>query len=62
MQNSFRRSNLELRGPRSGLRIAFRSHHGVDKAPEAPPGSFLNSKLHPKRKFREQQTPEFRKF
>eukprot|EP00969_Alexandrium_andersonii_P241981 10686869-Alexandrium_andersonii.AAC.1 len=45
MQNGLTRSNLELRGPRSGLKIAPRSHAGVDKAPEAPPRSFLHSKL-----------------
>eukprot|EP00969_Alexandrium_andersonii_P006310 274253-Alexandrium_andersonii.AAC.1 len=49
MHNGFGRSNLELRGPRSGLDIAPRSHRGVDKAPEAPPRSCLNSKPPPKR-------------
>eukprot|EP00969_Alexandrium_andersonii_P247996 10958783-Alexandrium_andersonii.AAC.1 len=43
MQNRFRRSNLELRGPRSGLKICPRSSRGVRSAqlcmeiPNPPP-------------------------
>eukprot|EP00969_Alexandrium_andersonii_P241681 10672875-Alexandrium_andersonii.AAC.1 len=33
MQNRFTRSNLELRGPKSGLKIGPRSSRGVRSAP-----------------------------
>eukprot|EP00969_Alexandrium_andersonii_P057773 2545698-Alexandrium_andersonii.AAC.1 len=45
MQSGSIRSNLELRGPRNGFKLALRSHRGVDKAPEAPSRSCLNNKL-----------------
>eukprot|EP00969_Alexandrium_andersonii_P143862 6361649-Alexandrium_andersonii.AAC.1 len=33
IQNRFKRSNLELRGPKNGLKIGIRSSRGVRSAP-----------------------------
>eukprot|EP00969_Alexandrium_andersonii_P317957 14044966-Alexandrium_andersonii.AAC.1 len=62
MRNGFGRSSLELRGPRSGLDIAPRSHRGVDKAPQAPSRSFLNSKLPNNGSCVNSELPNFGKF
>eukprot|EP00969_Alexandrium_andersonii_P348814 15422942-Alexandrium_andersonii.AAC.1 len=45
MQYGFRRSSLELRGPRNGLGTAPRSSPGADNAPEALSQSCLNKQL-----------------
>eukprot|EP00969_Alexandrium_andersonii_P343960 15202847-Alexandrium_andersonii.AAC.1 len=45
MQSRSTRSNLELRGPRNGLRAAPRSSPEADKAPEAPSRSCLFKQL-----------------